>query len=132
MVYDLGGGTFDVSVLERIDTILEVRAVAGDNFLGGEDFTAVLEEMFFEKYPQFSRLTLDSKTLRHIHKQADICKIGFSEDKKSVMECKIGEEMYALTVELPEYEKACEELLDKIRQPVAAQPFGCPYQTCRY
>ena len=34
------------------------------------------------------------------------------------MECKIGEEMYALTVELPEYEKACEELLDKIRQPV--------------
>ncbi|RKI82648.1 molecular chaperone HscC [bacterium 0.1xD8-71] len=118
LVFDLGGGTFDVSVLERIDTILEVRAVAGDNFLGGEDFTAVLEEMFFEKYPQFSRLTLDSKTLRHIHKQADICKIGFSEDKKSVMECKIGEEMYALTVELPEYEKACEELLDKIRQPV--------------
>ncbi len=117
LVFDLGGGTFDVSVLERIDTILEVRAVAGDNFLGGEDFTAVLE-MFFEKYPQFSRLTLDSKTLRHIHKQADICKIGFSEDKKSVMECKIGEEMYALTVELPEYEKACEELLDKIRQPV--------------
>lgn len=118
LVFDLGGGTFDVSVLERIDTILEVRAVAGDNFLGGEDFTAVLEEMFFEKYPQFSRLTLDSKTLRHIHKQADICKIGFSEDKKSVMECKIGEEIYALTVELPEYEKACEELLDKIRQPV--------------
>ena len=118
LVFDLGGGTFDVSVLERIDSILEVRAVAGDNFLGGEDFTMVLEEMFFEKYPQFSRLTLDSKTLRHIHKQADLCKIGFSADKQSVMECKIGEEMYALTVELSEYEKACEELLDKIRQPV--------------
>lgn len=118
LVFDLGGGTFDVSVLERIDSILEVRAVAGDNFLGGEDFTAVLEEMFFEKYPQFDRLTMDSKTLRHIHKQADNCKIGFSEDKKSVMECKIGEEMYALTVELSAYEKACEELLDKIRQPV--------------
>lgn len=118
LVFDLGGGTFDVSVLERIDSILEVRAVAGDNFLGGEDFTAVLEEMFFEKYPQFDRLTMDTKTLRHIHKQADLCKMGFSEDKKSVMECKIGEELYALTVELSEYEKACEELLDKIRQPV--------------
>ena len=118
LVFDLGGGTFDVSVLERIDSILEVRAVAGDNFLGGEDFTAVLEEMFFDKYPQFSRLTMDTKTLRHIHKQADQCKIGFSEDKKSSMDCKIGEEIYSLTVELSEYEKACEELLDKIRQPV--------------
>ena len=118
LVFDLGGGTFDVSVLERIDSILEVRAVAGDNFLGGEDFTAVLEEIFFEKYPQFDRLALDSKTLRHIHKQAEACKIGFSEDKKSVMECKIGDQMYTLTVELSAYEKACEELLDKIRQPV--------------
>lgn len=118
LVFDLGGGTFDVSVLERIENILEVRAVAGDNFLGGEDFTAVLEEMFFEKYPQFDRLKLDAKTLRHIHKQADKCKIGFSDDRKSTMDCKIGEEMYSLTVELSDYEKACEELLDKIRQPV--------------
>lgn len=118
LVFDLGGGTFDVSVLERIDQILEVRAVAGDNFLGGEDFTAVLEDMFYEKHPQFDRLTLDAKTLRHIHKQADKCKIGFAEGKTSVMECKIGEEVYTYSVELPAYEHACGELLDKIRQPV--------------
>ena len=118
LVFDLGGGTFDVSVLERIDNILEVRAVAGDNFLGGEDFTTVLEEMFFQKYSQFDRLKLDAKTLRHIHKQADKCKMGFSDDRKSTMDCKIEEEMYSLTVELSDYEKACEELLDKIRQPV--------------
>ena len=118
LVFDLGGGTFDVSVLERIDNILEVRAVAGDNFLGGEDFTAVLEEMFYQKYPQFDRLKLDAKTLRHIHKQADKCKIGFADDRKSTMDCKIGEEMYSLAVDLSDYEKACEELLDKIRQPV--------------
>ena len=118
LVFDLGGGTFDVSVLERIDSILEVRAVAGDNVLGGEDFTNVLEEMFFEKYPQFDRLSLDAKTLRHIHKQADKCKTGFSEGKTSVMECKIGEEVFSFTVELSAYENACEELLEKIRQPV--------------
>lgn len=118
LVFDLGGGTFDVSVLERIDNILEVRAVAGDNFLGGEDFTMVLVEMFFQKYPQFDRLKVDAKTLRHIHRQAENCKIGFADSRKSVMECKIQEEMYSLSVELAEYEKACEELLDKIRQPV--------------
>ncbi|MCM1127623.1 MAG: molecular chaperone HscC [Lachnospiraceae bacterium] len=118
LVFDLGGGTFDVSILEHFDTILEVRAVAGDNFLGGEDFTAVLEDMFFDKYPQFDRLTLDEKTLRHIHKQAELCKLGFSEGRKSSMNCKIGEEMFTYTVELAKYEEACEELLDKIRQPV--------------
>ena len=54
LVFDLGGGTFDVSILELFDTILEVRAVAGDNFLGGEDFTAVLETMFFDITVNFS------------------------------------------------------------------------------
>ncbi len=50
LVFDLGGGTFDVSILEMNDTIMEVRAVAGDNFLGGEDFTDVIIKMFLNKY----------------------------------------------------------------------------------
>ena len=118
LVFDLGGGTFDVSILELYDTILEVRAVAGDNFLGGEDFTAVLENMFFDKYYKLDRLSLDEKTLRHIHKQADLCKLGFSDKRVSRMSCKIGEELYELEVELPKYEEACTELLDRIRRPV--------------
>lgn len=118
LVFDLGGGTFDVSILDLFGTILEVRAVAGDNFLGGEDFTNVLENMFFDKFTQFDRLTLEAKTLRHIHKQADKCKIGFSENHTSSMECKIGDELYKMEVKLPDYEKACEELLERIRKPV--------------
>ncbi|MCI8886765.1 MAG: molecular chaperone HscC [Hungatella sp.] len=118
LVFDLGGGTFDVSILELYDTILEVRAVAGDNFLGGEDFTAVLENMFFDKHRKLDRLSLDEKTLRHIHKQADLCKLGFTDKRVSVMSCKIGEELYELEVELSKYEEACTELLDRIRRPV--------------
>ena len=49
LVFDLGGGTFDVSILELCGPILEVRAVAGDNYLGGEDFTRVLEQEFYDK-----------------------------------------------------------------------------------
>lgn len=118
LVFDLGGGTFDVSILEHFDTILEVHAVAGDNFLGGEDFTAVIENLFFDKFKQFDRLLMDEKTLRHIHKQAELCKIGFSENHTSIMQCKIGEEFYSMELSLTRYEEACEELLDKIRQPV--------------
>ena len=49
LVFDLGGGTFDVSILELIDSIIEVRAVAGVKFLGGDAFTQVLIDVFFEK-----------------------------------------------------------------------------------
>lgn len=118
LVFDLGGGTFDVSILELYDTILEVRAVAGDNFLGGEDFTAVLEDLFFEKHDKLKRLSLDEKTLSHIHKEAEALKLKFTDDRTSSMSCKIGEESYELTLDLKDYEEACQELLERIRQPV--------------
>lgn len=118
LVFDLGGGTFDVSILELYDTILEVRAVAGDNYLGGEDFTAVLEELFFEKHQELDRLTLDEKTLRHIHKQAELCKLGFTESRTSAMHCRVGEEILDFEVDLSKYEAASEELLERIRKPV--------------
>lgn len=118
LVFDLGGGTFDVSILELYDTILEVRAVAGDNFLGGEDFTAVLENMFFDKHHELNRLSLDEKTLRHIHKQADMCKLGFSDKRVSKMSCKVGDQIYDLEVDLSDYDDECLELLDRIRRPV--------------
>ncbi|MCI9534426.1 MAG: molecular chaperone HscC [Lachnospiraceae bacterium] len=118
LVFDLGGGTFDVSILELFDTILEVRAVAGDNFLGGEDFTAVLETMFFDKYPELNRLSLSEKVLRHIHKQAEQCKLGFSDNRISTMHCKIEEKVYDLEVDLVKYEEACGDLLERIRKPV--------------
>ena len=118
LVFDLGGGTFDVSILELYDTILEVHAVAGDNFLGGEDFTAVLEKMFYDAHPQLNRFTLSGKTQQHIRRQAELCKIGFGENRISEMRCNIEGKEYVFPVELPDYEEACEELLDRIRQPV--------------
>ncbi|MDR0528234.1 MAG: molecular chaperone HscC [Zoogloeaceae bacterium] len=48
-VLDLGGGTFDVSVLDFFEGVMEVRASAGDNFLGGEDFIDLLAAIFMEE-----------------------------------------------------------------------------------
>lgn len=118
LVFDLGGGTFDVSILELYDMILEVRAVAGDNYLGGEDFTAVLEDLFFEKYPELDRLTMDDKTLRHIHKQAELCKLGFSDSKIGRMECIIDGKTYPYELTFSHYEQCCGELLERIRIPI--------------
>ena len=48
-MFDLGGGTFDVSVLELFEGVMEVRATAGDNFLGGEDFVAEIVKQFLQR-----------------------------------------------------------------------------------
>ena len=118
LVYDLGGGTFDVSILELFDSIIEVRAVAGDNYLGGEDFTRVIEQIFFDKNPEIDKECLTEKELRHISKQAEKCKIGFGENRISAMTCRIGENNYEMNLSIDEYEAKCDELLDKIRQPI--------------
>lgn len=118
LVFDLGGGTFDVSILELYDSIIEVRAVAGDNYLGGEDFTKVIEEIFFDKNPDIDKESLTEKESKHITKQAENCKIGFSGERYSNMVCKIGEQTYEMRLSLDEYEAKCDELLDKIRQPI--------------
>ncbi len=118
LVFDLGGGTLDVSILELYGQILEVRAVAGDNFLGGEDFTQVLEKRFFDTYRELDPARLDEKTLRCIHRQAELCKLGFTDKRSSAMECRIGEKTYEMTLDLAQYEEACGELLERIKKPV--------------
>ena len=118
LVFDLGGGTFDVSILDYFPPILEVRAVAGDNFLGGEDFTEVLERMFFEKNEKVRKEALDYRELKMIHRQAELAKKSFSESGTAVMKCKIGEEIIETEISEKEYDKECEDLYEKIRGPV--------------
>lgn len=117
IVFDLGGGTFDVSILELFENIMEVRAVAGDNFLGGEDFTEVIEQMFYNE-KAIEKDALDEKTKSKIHKQAELCKLGFADGKTSVMKCKLDEEVYEYEIGLEEYERACQILLAKIKKPI--------------
>jgi molecular chaperone DnaK len=49
-VYDLGGGTFDISILEIEDKVFEVKATNGDTFLGGEDFDSALQNYIVDAY----------------------------------------------------------------------------------
>lgn len=117
LVFDLGGGTFDVSILELYHNILEVHAVAGDNFLGGEDFTKVLFDMFLEEN-HLKEDELDHKTKVHIIKQAELCKKAFNDAKAPVMTCKINDELVEMKINLDDYTKDCEKLLERIEQPI--------------
>lgn len=117
LVFDLGGGTFDVSILELYHNILEVRAVAGDNYLGGEDFTEVMGKLFLQKQ-KLALSSLSEKEQVRLYKQAEKAKCAISDSDRVEMKCLIGEQQLEATITYKEYEEACEELLSKIREPV--------------
>lgn len=117
LVFDLGGGTFDVSILELYQNILEVRAVAGDNYLGGEDFTKVLEKMFLNK-KEISANALTAKEQVRLYRQAEEAKRRINDADKVEITCLIKEETETVEITTKEYAEECEDLFSKIREPV--------------
>lgn len=80
LVYDFGGGTFDVTLLEMFDGVLEVRASAGDNELGGKDFDQALVEWFYEKFEEEHKINLRDNVYAQarLKTEAEKCKIELS------------------------------------------------------
>ena len=117
LVFDLGGGTFDVSILELYHNILEVRAVAGNNYLGGEDFTEVMAKLFLQKQ-KLQLQNLSEKEQVRLYRQAEKAKCEISDKDQVTMSFLRGEEQVEEQITYKEYEEACEELLMQIREPV--------------
>lgn len=117
LVFDLGGGTFDVSILELFENILEVRAVAGDNFLGGEDFTEALLKLFCDAQG-LNPLMMDLKSFESLYHRAEECKLAFTQSNVCTFTFCYQDKTYEQTISAPEYEAACSELLERIRQPI--------------
>nr|WP_300324661.1 molecular chaperone DnaK [uncultured Anaerostipes sp.] len=76
MVYDLGGGTFDVSIIEIGDGVVEVLATAGDNHLGGDDFDARIVDYLLEEFKRQERIDLskDRTAVQRIMEEAEKAK----------------------------------------------------------
>ena len=79
-VYDLGGGTFDVSILEIGDGVFEVKSTNGDTFLGGEDFDAVLVNHLADEFKKENSVDLreDKLALQRLKEAAEKAKIELS------------------------------------------------------
>jgi molecular chaperone DnaK len=79
-VYDLGGGTFDISILELGDGVFEVKSTSGDTFLGGEDFDAKLVEFLSTDFKKAEGidLTKDKLALQRLKEAAEKAKIELS------------------------------------------------------
>ncbi len=80
LVYDLGGGTFDVSLIEVEDEIIEVLATDGDSLLGGDDFDRLLVDFFISCLPENAVSPQDLKVKARLKNTAESVKIGLSNE----------------------------------------------------
>ncbi len=119
LVFDLGGGTFDVSILELFEGVMQVRASAGDNFLGGEDFSALLVETFRAR-SGLSKLAGngDAALERRLREEAERVKRVLTEQGTATMTARHDGQDYDWEVDEDASARLWEPLLARLRTPV--------------
>ncbi len=122
LILDLGGGTFDVSILEFFDGIMEVHATAGDNFLGGTDFTELLEN-FLLKQLDLKAANLKAEKLpvefkKRLYICAEKAKREISQSGKANLNLSWNDHTFEIAVNETEFEKVVAPLLDRVTQPI--------------
>ena len=116
LVLDLGGGTFDVTLLETFENIMEVISISGDTMLGGEDFTTKICEIFLRNIHK-SVLDLSRDERVKLYMKADRAKKLIS-IKDVEIEMEIGEKNYKTEITQKEFREAVKPLLVKIKNAI--------------
>lgn len=113
LVVDLGGGTFDVSLLHRFEGVMEVRATAGDTWLGGEDFVDAIVAAF--KARPDGDVPVAPAALR---RQAELAKRRLSAQERVTISLVHDGNPIEWTLEREQFETICEPLLVRLRAPI--------------
>ncbi|WP_027019741.1 molecular chaperone DnaK [Corynebacterium sputi] len=126
LVFDLGGGTFDVSLLEIGDGVVEVLATAGDNRLGGDDWDQRIVDWLVEKFQsaQGIDLTKDKMALQRLREAAEKAKIELSSSQQASINLPyitVDADKNPLfldeTLTRTEFQRITQDLLDRTREP---------------
>jgi len=123
LVFDLGGGTFDVTIVELFEGVIEVRATAGDNFLGGEDFVNVLIERFLVWAAAFGGPTrkhveADRHLFQILRREAERAKRQLTESKQTTMKLPWNDGVLEFPITEDQAAAWFDPILNRIRQPV--------------
>jgi L1 cell adhesion molecule like protein len=122
LIFDCGGGTFDVSILSIDDQVFEVKATAGDTHLGGEDFDTKLVEHFVEEFKRKHRkdISTNKKSLRRLRTACEAAKRTLSSSSTASLELdSLFEGIdFASTITRAKFENLCDSLFKKTMDPV--------------
>ena len=126
LVFDLGGGTFDVSVLEVGDGVFEVLSTSGDTHLGGDDFDKVIVDHLADSFKANEGIDLrsDKQALQRLTEAAEKAKIELSSATQSEINLPFitatpeGPKHLDLTLTRAKFEELASKLIDRCRVPV--------------
>ena len=126
LVFDLGGGTFDVSVLEIGDNVFEVASTAGDNHLGGDDWDQRIIDWMADKFNSENGIDLrsDKMALQRLKEAAEKAKMELSSTTQTNINLPFitagadGPKHLDLTLSRAEFETITKDLLERCRKPV--------------
>jgi molecular chaperone HscC len=120
LVFDLGGGTFDVSILELFDGIIEVRASSGDNRLGGEDFNAALISLASTRLdPEIGADVKVSTVLRQkLREAAERTRRALTSSHEAPFALVWKDKEHSCKVTADDLEAACADLIARLREPI--------------
>lgn len=117
LVFDLGGGTFDITVLDHFEGVMEVKASSGDAYLGGEDFTEALAKAMVEAGKlEWTDLTKDEQAQARQLADGAKRRLGVAETHDVTLRLKRGETGITLTREM--FETACAPQMRRLRRPI--------------
>ncbi|WP_444898679.1 Hsp70 family protein [Microbulbifer sp. VAAC004] len=117
LVLDLGGGTFDVSILEFFDGIMEVHASAGDNYLGGEDFVEAMIDSVLEEL-QLKKSSLKPRELQNLYMQLETAKRRISQQAEQLLKLNLGGRELEWKATPEWFEKLSTPLLLRAKRPI--------------
>ncbi|MDJ0745306.1 MAG: molecular chaperone DnaK [Xenococcaceae cyanobacterium MO_167.B27] len=126
LVFDLGGGTFDVSILEVGDGVFEVLATSGDTHLGGDDFDKKIVDYLAEDFQKNEGIDLrkDNQALQRLTEAAEKAKIELSSATQTdinlpfITATQEGPKHLDMTLTRAKFEELCSDLIDRCATPV--------------
>ncbi|MDA8812769.1 molecular chaperone DnaK [Candidatus Actinomarina sp.] len=126
LVYDLGGGTFDVSVLEISEGVFEVKSTAGDSKLGGDDWDQEVMDWLVEKFKSSTGIDIssDKMAMQRIKEGAEKAKIELSSTSETEINLPFitandaGPQHLLEKLSRSEFEKITSDLVDRTKEPV--------------
>ncbi|WP_434350633.1 Hsp70 family protein [Streptococcus sp. KHUD_014] len=114
IVVDFGGGTLDISVVELFDNVVEIVSIAGDNRLGGEDFTGAIAEEFMH-VNQLKKESISREFYSKILLQAEKTKLDLNEKEEAQMSVFDHNKEYRLDLSYQRFYELCHPLLVRVK-----------------
>ncbi|MGT2753840.1 molecular chaperone HscC [Streptococcus ovis] len=117
LIIDFGGGTLDVSVVDAFLNVIEIVTVAGDNHLGGEDFTQVIVDDFFRAWPGIKE-KMTSSNLAQLYQEADKVKQQLDHHDTAGFKIMMDKEFFSYQLTNKRYLALTKPLLKRIEMPL--------------